>query len=888
MTAHLSLSPGSRLGPYEIRGSIGAGGMGEVFRARDTKLNRDVAIKVLPAAFAQDHKRVARFRREAQVVASLNHPNIAAIHGLEEAEGAVALALELVEGEDLAERLKRGAIPVDEAIAIARQIAEGLEAAHEKGVIHRDLKPANIKLTRDGLVKILDFGLAKAYAGEAAAANSELTNSPTLAREMTDAGIILGTAAYMSPEQARGKPVDKRADIWSFGVVVYEMLTGERLFAGETVSDVLAAVLTREPNWTALPSSCPRAIVRLLRRCLEREPRRRLRDIGEARLALEEPALADAAPQAARPPSPARLARALPWAVAAAALLVAAATLQRRAVVATPPRDVTHLDIAYPANVEPLSGYQNGFAVSPDGRSVAMGGVRDGVRRLFVRRLDRSEAKEIPDTAGVNSVLFSPDSASVAFVPGSAVLTRLSLADQQRAPVATGVDLSNGIAWGSTGIVFTRGGALWIVPEEGGAVRQLTVLDAARHEVLHGDPAVLPGGHTVLFSSLTAEPGKERIESVSIDGRQRSVVVEHAITSVWSPSGHLLFGRDGAVWAVAFDQRSATVRGAAVPVIASGTVGTVLSGGPGLQISSTGTVVFVPADFNSKRVLAVGRDGSEMALNLPPNRYANPRISPDGRRLLVESRGSVVETLDLQRGTRARLTASALGTSFSTWTADGEGVVFRRFNVPFWAAADGSGKAGPVPAGLVNDFPSAPGPDPDSILAVRVQPATSGDIFLMSISGKFPPKPLVVTPAYDGGPQLSPDGRFLLYQSNESGQPEIYVRRYPALDRRWQVSEGGGVQTRWSSTGREIYYRSGQRMMAVAFSASSAEPAFGKPMALFADEYDYGQGLSIANYDVTRDGRFIMFRRGTHGSSLRAVIHWTEELKQILAAGGVK
>jgi serine/threonine-protein kinase len=389
-----------------------------------------------------------------------------------------------------------------------------------------------------------------------------------------------------------------------------------------------------------------------------------------------------------------------------------------------------------------------------------------------------------------------------------------------------------------------------------------------------------------LFSSLTAEAGTERIEAVSLDGH-RSVVIDHAATPVWSPTGHLLFGRDGAVWAVPFDPKTVTTSGTAVPVIPAGIVATVRSGSLGFQVSSTGSLVFVPADFDFKHVVSVGRDGSALALNLPPNRYGMPRISPDGRRLLVETQGSAIETLDLVRGTHARLTASSLGTSFPTWTADGRGVVFKRFNLPFWTAADGSGKAGLVPEGLLNDFPSSPGPDSDSFLDVRIQPETSGDIFLMSVTGKFQPKALLATSAYDGGPQLSPDAHWMLYQSNESGQPEIYIRRYPAMDRQWQVSEGGGVQPRWTSTGKEIYYRGGQHMMAVALDGSGTEPSFGKPAPLFADEYDFGQSVSIANYDVTRDGRFIMLRRDSHGSSLRVVIHWTEELKRILAAGGV-
>jgi dipeptidyl aminopeptidase/acylaminoacyl peptidase len=286
--------------------------------------------------------------------------------------------------------------------------------------------------------------------------------------------------------------------------------------------------------------------------------------------------------------------------------------------------------------------------------------------------------------------------------------------------------------------------------------------------------------------------------------------------------------------------------------------------------------------------VSVGRDGSEIALSLPQGRYGNPRVSPDGRRLLVEREGKVIETLDIARGTRAVIAASALGTSFPSWTSDSEGVVFRRFNLPFWAAADGSGRAAFVPSGVINDYPSSPGPDPDSIVIGRIQAESSGDIFLLSISGKFPPKPLLATPAYEGSAQLSPDGHWLLYQSNVSGQPEVYVRRFPALDREWQVSEGGGVQTRWSRSNREIYYRNGRSLMAVAFDPSRSEPSFGKPAPLFTDEYDFGQGISIPNYDVTNDGRFIMLRRGPHGGDLRVVLHWTEELKGILAKGGVK
>jgi eukaryotic-like serine/threonine-protein kinase len=887
----MPLTNGTKLGPYEIISPIGAGGMGEVYRATDKKLNRDVAIKVIPQEFVRDEQRLARFEREAQVLASLNHTNVASIYGLEESGGAIALVMELVEGPTLEERIKEGAIPIEEALPIAKQIAEALEYAHERGIVHRDLKPANIKLTHDGKVKVLDFGLAKALQDDSAATQN-ISNSPTLTAGATKAGFILGTPAYMSPEQAKGKTVDRRSDIWSFGVVFFQMLSGKQAFSGETVSDVLAKVIEREPDWSLLPAPVPASINRLLHRCIEKDLKRRLQAIGEARIAIEEAISGGSrANETNSEASESRSAqptwrRILPWAVAAAAMTIAAGVLLHRGSVSTASRDITHLDISYPPNVEPVSGLLGGFALSSDGRTVAFIGVRDGVRRLYVRRLDRPEAIEVNDTGGVNTASFSPAGTSVVFVPGSTLMTRVSLASGERATL-TSADIQSETAWSAADIIFAREGALWSIPVQGGSPHQLTVLDAARHEVVHGNPIVLPGGRTVLFSCLSTESGTERIEAVSMDGSHRSVVIEHAISPVWSPTGHLLFGRDGALWAVPFDPERVAVLGTALPVIPSGTISTARAGGLGFWLSSNGTLMSVPTDFGYEYAVSVGRDGSEVALNLPPGRYGSPRISPDGHRLLIESESTIIEALDLLRGTRAKLGATALGTNFSTWTSDGAGVVFRRFNVPFWVAADGSGKSGPVPAGVIGDFPSSPGPDPDSIIDVRVQAKTSGDIFLMSISGKFQPKPLLVTPAFEGGAELSPDGHWMVYQSNESGQPEIYVRRFPAMDREWPVSEGGGVQPRWGGTGREIFYRNGQHMMSVAFDPTKAEPTFGKPAALFADVYDFGQGASIPNYDVTREGRFIMLRRGSHGNSLRVVLNWTEELKQILAAGGV-
>ncbi len=879
----MPLSPGTHIGPYEITAAIGAGGMGEVYRALDSNLNRHVAIKVLPAAFAQNADGVARLRREAQVLASLNHPHIASIYGLEAADGALALVLEFVEGDDLAHRLAQGPIPVTEAIGYARQILDALEAAHEKSIVHRDLKPANIKVTPDGVVKVLDFGLAKAYGGDQESSGPYRSDSPTLMIHATEQGVILGTAAYMSPEQARGKALDKRADIWAFGVVLFEMLTGRGLFYGETTTDTLAAVMTREPDWASLPASTPAAVRRLLARCLERDPKKRLRDIGDARPDLED--TREPVVRAGRATSSAR--HAVSWVVSAAAVVLAAWALWGRPSRDTSASEVMHLDIAFPANVEPVLPLStSALAISPDGRSVVMVGASSGVRRLFLRRLDRADSREVPGSNSANAATFSPDGRSLAFILSNGTIVRLSLNDFERKVLTADVDLGGGVVWSPAGIVFGRHGALWIVSPDGGQPRALTVLNAARKEVLHDHPMVPPGERVVLFASLTAEPGAERIEAVAVDGGTRSVIVERATTPVWSPTGHLLFARDGAVLAAAFDTQAAAPLGPAVPVIASGIVAGLGSGDLGFRLSSTGTLLYLPVGFNANRLVSVARDGAALTVDLPTGHYEDPRVSPDGHRILFDSDDIAVEELDLARGTTSRLTAAALGTNFPTWSSDGTRIAFRRFNAPLWAPADGSGVTTPLRGGI-NDLPSSPGPDPNSIIAIRVRPETSADIFLMSLTGAFDPKPLVTTPAYEGGPELSPDGHWLLYQSDASGRPEIYVRRFPALDRQWQVSEGGGVQARWNRQSREIYYRNDRHILAVNLNASGAEPVFSKPTALFTDEYDFGRGISIANYDVGPDGRFLMLRRDASNGSLRAVINWTEELKQILAAGGV-
>jgi Tol biopolymer transport system component len=885
---------GTRLGPYEITAKLGEGGMGEVWRATDSRLKREVAIKVLPQAFTEDKERLQRFEREAQILAQLHHPNIASIFGLEESGGVRALVMELVEGPTLAERLERGPLPCDEATAVALHIAQALEAAHDKGIVHRDLKPQNVKLAQDGAVKVLDFGLAKALDPVEGGANPStsptLMNSPTLTAAGTQLGVILGTAAYMAPEQAKGQAVDKRADIWAFGVVLWEMLTGQRLFAAPTVPETLAQVLTRQPDLAELPASTPHTVRQLLRRCLERNPKNRLRDIGDARLVLAEPPSAlESTPGVAAIERP-RWLRATPWLVAILAIAVAAWALARAPRGAAPAvagGETVRAELALPPGVDLVTRVPAGLGVSPDGRTIAMIGFREGQRRIYIRRLDGAGVTEIKASSGVNALAFSPDGRGIVFVPGGSRVLRVSLADQQTTTLATCADLRNSVAWGEAWIYYLCAGEIWRVPVAGGTAVQLTHLDPARHEVLHTDPVELPGARLLLFANLTDELETSRIESLSLADGARAVVVENASTPVVSTTGHLLFERNGAIHALAFDPARATVSGTATEVVPASVLASPLYGSLAYRLSPTGTLVYMPREFDEKRAVAVARDGSERALDLPAGAYGLPRVSRDGRRLLLEG-SQTLEVFDFERGTRTQIARGTFGTSFANWTADNRRILLRRQTIPVWVATDGSGRGGSIPGMTINDYPAAPGLDPDSMLTVRIRPETAGDILLTSITGAFPERALLATPTYEGGPELSPDGRWLLYQSNESGQPEIYVRAYPALERAWQISEGGGAQTHWRRDGREIYYRGDRRVMASSFDGRLDEPRLGRPTALFADEYDFGPGITTPNYDVTPDGRFIFLRRTPNSGRLQVVLNWLPELQKVIAAGGAR
>ena len=887
----MPLSPGTRLGVYEITALIGAGGMGEVYRARDTQLNRDVALKVLPDLFAADPDRLARFTREAQLLASLNHPNIAAIHGFEEGTdvGAAfsrlggALILELVEGETLADRITRGAIPLDEALPIARQIADALEAAHDQGVIHRDLKPANIKVRPDGTVKVLDFGLAKAMEPAvfgASVAALDVTASPTITSPAaTRFGMILGTAAYMSPEQARGRPVDKRSDIWAFGCVLYEMLTGGRPFdAGDTVSDAVASILTREPDWTRLPVNTPEPVTRLLRRCLQKDPARRLHHVADARLDIDD-GRADSPGTRASASPPGRgqtLRHALPWAIAAAAIAVATWMVAG----SRPGREsagLVSLEVNPPPGVELFTATGRTLAVSPDGTRLAFVGVLGGARHVYIRPIDQFAATPVRGSDNAVAGFFSPDGQAIAFIDPAGVLKTIRLSDGTTTTVADRVSPLYGAAWGADDrFVVVRDGALWQVPHAGGAPKALTTLGGASGDTLHAHPMVIRNGAAILFGASSGD--KWRIDALVATTGQRHTVVESGRLPLYTASGHLLFFRDGELLAAPFDAERLQVVGPAVRTITN--LPTVASGAPGLDVSTTGTLVYTPMTAQSTMVW-VSRQGAEQPLNSTLRPYTNPRLTPDGSALLVQAGDLWIQ--DLRRATFTRLAEfQALLNGFPIWTPDGSRAVYKAADGLRMQNTDGSGQNQVIEGTNTFDFPGSVTADGRTIVMMRSSDETSFDIYAVPLTGGGKPTAIVKTAAYEGGVRLSPDGRWIIYVSNESGRNEIYLRGFPGPDRRWQVSTDGGTQAVWNPNSREIFYRSGNRMMAVDLS-TTPNVVLSPPRVLFEQRYAYGAGITIANYDVTRDGqRFVMVKDESTAGRLNVVLNWFQELQRLV------
>ena len=688
--------------------------------------------------------------------------------------------------------------------------------------------------------------------------------------------MILGTAAYMSPEQARGRAVDQRADIWAFGAVLFEMLSGKPPFAGETVTDILARVMERDPDWSALPAATPANVMRVLRRCLEKDPARRLRHVADARLELEdtrEPQVVSKAPASSG------WSRLVPGGVAGVLGFAAVAAVATRPSASAVPREPMHFDIGDPPGVQARQTNQRSFTLSPDGTRLAFIGVRDGVRHVFVREVEKPDVRQVSSTSGTNGMTFSPDGSALAFVSGNGPLGIFQFGEgSTRALPATG-DVTGGLTWGSQGIVFQQQGTLWLIDPAVGTARQLTTLDASRGEMVHALPTWLDD-RVLVFTALTTAAGAERVEAVTLGTPPiRTVVMERARRAMWSPTGHLIFDREGALLAVPFDLDTLKPTGSSALVLPAGTASVSATGALSVELGSDGTLAYAPVAYGNKQIVLVSRDGSSRPLDVRAERFTNPRVSPDGNRLALDDNLFSQAIVDLARGTKITPIQPAPGSGFVTWNSDGTRLAFRRYNQPFSISADGTQDGGPVKYSTSTDYLSGAGLEPDDVLVVRLTPDLSAEIYLFSLSGARPPKPLVSGPGYQGGAQLSPDGRWLAYQSDETGQQEIYVRASPGLDRAWQVSVDGGVQARWGPGGRELFYRTGNPMVAVAFDGRGAAPVLGKPQMLFDQLFDYGQGISIANYDVLPDGRFVMLRAEPGGAPFHVIRHWADGLK---------
>ena len=880
----MALTPGSRVGSYEVIAPIGRGGMGEVYRARDVRLQREVAIKALPEEFQEDRERLARFEREARMLAALNHTNVAGIHGLEEQNGARFLIMELVEGETLSDRLAAGPLPVDEALAVAAQIACGLQAAHTAGIVHRDLKPSNVMIRPGGGVKVLDLGLARSVES---AGRVDSSLSPTLTTPATRAGVILGTAAYMSPEQARGKSVDERSDVFSFGCVLYECLTGRQAFGGETVSDVLSAILRAEPDWSALPPETPARARDLLARCLRKDPARRLQSIADARIELEDareeesaPAAATAAPvRASNVGRASRLAWALGGLIAGAAL--AAGLLRLRAPAPAPAATTIRAELPLPRGTR-LWTEKPPLAISPDGRTVVFSAVKDGLTRLFRRGLGSEDAEPIDGTEDGSRPFFSPDGQWLGFIAGDQI-RKVPLAGGTPLFISQVSPLMSGAAWGEDGRIFfsrTSNTSLQSVSEKGGNTwTPLTRLDAAAGEHAHVYPQVLPGGRSVLFAVRVGrdflDTSKSNIAVEDLATGRHRTVLEGASFARYG-GGRLSFVRGSRVYSVPFDLTRLAVTG--TPTALPDDVTTFPSFGLALfDVAADGTLVYVtgpPVTDPATKLIRRDARGGESVLPLPPGRYFSPRLSPDEKRLALVDfegpRGSIV-VLDRERGALSKLTSEPGRFLAPVWSPDGGRLAFARVLEarPELCIKNADGTAGiqtmPRATGEDAEFPSAWSPDGRSILMsvtysndrTPERRQLSSDIWLAPADGKQKPRPWLETAFREFGATISPDGKWVAYVSDESGAQEVYVRPFEGIGAAVQVSTNGGVEPHWIRDGRGIAYRTGERRQTFVAIDVRTDTGFSvsSPRVLFTADWEFGTfNHEFREWEISRDG----------------------------------
>jgi len=891
----MALSPGTRFGPYEIAGEIGAGGMGVVYRATDTTLDRDVAIKVLPESMASDAERIARFDREAKTLASLNHPNIAQIYGLERSDDTTALVMELVEGPTLADRIEKGAIPADEALGIAMQIAEALEAAHGQSIVHRDLKPANVKLRPDGTVKVLDFGIAKALEPENLTSGPQ---SPMMTTPATMAGVILGTAAYMSPEQAKGKQVDQRADIWAFGVLLYEILTGQLAFGAEDVPTTLARVIANETDLDSLPAAISPAVRQTIQLCLQKDVRKRVADIRDVRLAIEG-AFDTVSPQATEAAVVQSLwRRAFPSAVTAVVAVLATGLIAWTLWPASETSAINRFDFDLPEDRLFRQSNRPLIALSPDGRHF----VYDSEDGIVLRPMGDLEARLIPGSSSdAISPFFSPDGRSVGYYDFSkGQLERIAIGGG--APVAIS-EMSNaqGLTWEPDGTILVgQLDGIYRVPATGGELE--LIISVVDDEGLIYGPELLPGGDSVLFSVIT--PGAitwdvGQVVAQSLSTGERTVLVEGGSDAHYLPTGHLVYAFEDGLFAVAFDPDSLTVSGGAVPLVqevrrdpASQT------GHANYSVSEDGTLIYVRGNLAvlERSLVWVDRTGRETAVSAPPRTYTNPSISPDGTKVALDVRDQDFDiwTWDLARETLTRLTFDPGQDEFPVWSPDGQRIAFSSTGRDgasggdvslFWRAADGTGSAEQLAGSDGQIFPTSFLPDGTGILVFGSDRGGGiDDIDFFAMDGEDRATPLLETAFSELYPAVSPDGRWLSYVSDESGSEEVYVRPFPDIEAgRWQVSRGGGTQPLWARDGEEIFYRTSEGVMGVSVQT---EPSFvaGNPALVFEGDYLLTDGGP--NYDVSLDGeRFLMIKEVQDASATSQIIiveNWFEEVKRLV------
>ena len=902
---------GAILGRYRVFERLGAGGMGEVYRAADTTLGRDVALKILPASFAADPDRLMRFEREAKLLASLNHPNIAHVYGFEHAtlpEGGSLhfLAMELVDGEDLAGRLKRGALPVDEALDVARQVAEALEEAHEKGIVHRDLKPANVKVTPDGRVKVLDFGLAKVYAGDSAGGSSaDVSQSPTLLHSGTEAGVILGTAAYMSPEQARGKPVDKRTDIWAFGVLLVEMLTGRRLFDGETISDILAGVLKNEIDFGTLPAATPTAVRRLLRRCLTRDPKSRLRDIGDARLALEELRSGELH-DTGTPTSPvAGRANRVTWALAALAFVFASlftASLFRAPAAPTIAPRVIRFPLATDPSLFVETGFTTPFAISPDGQTVVFTGTKGGSERhLWVRSLDSPDARELENTEGATQPAISPDGQWIAFMVHLNEIWKVRLSGGAATKLGTVATFSAALAWSSDDeilleVLHVKTG-IHRLGASGGAPRELVPLDATVGETVQRRPFVLRRERMVLYASTTTDEhttgatagDRTTLAMYSLgDGRRARLGVE-GVQALGMVDGRLIYARaDGNLMAVPLDVGRMRVTGEPIELperVASSEIGTRVA------LSESGNLVYRPSSTTS-RLMLIDENGRSESLGTEAGEFVLPRFSPDRRRIVVGRGGDRLGyrrdaardlwlfALDSGQATRLTQTGSA---SAPGWAPDGRRIVYvqdesRQHRGEVWTLPlDGSAEAARL-AGIEGGVKwPVMTPDGRSLVAVT---QSHDELVRVSLDDGAKVTPLL--PGSTGAlpwpnvPRVSPDGRLVAF--GEEGSYEVYVRPLEGAGI-LQVTDSGGQSPAWGPDSRHLYFANGNVLEVAELRTAPTLAVVGRHIVARLP-------YSCEDFDVAPDGkRFAVVAPASSGSGVLVAAHWTDELRRFLAQG---